>query len=191
MFVYSYIFSPPLWRFIKVRWRLHTCIKSKPKLCIFIWHGHFKGLWWIHQYVKSTKLVPKGTFIHLGSFIHFSCYGSWNLTKVFYCPPHSNNIKRSFFIHFSFSLLFALFLLALGLGSLRHEFGGLHIGVFSHGRGQTCEPEQEWAREAQEWRWSPSSPKTYAAVERARLHQIPGLFSFQHEVPNRAPNEPF
>ena len=55
---------------------------------------------------------------------------------------------QQFFIHFSFSLLFALFLLALGLGSLRHEFGGLHIGVFGHGHGQTCEPEQEWAREA-------------------------------------------
>ena len=29
-----------------------------------------------YAYVKSAKLVPKGTFIHLGSFIHFSCYGS-------------------------------------------------------------------------------------------------------------------
>lgn len=42
--------------------------------------------------------------------------------------------------------------LPLGLGSLEHEFGGLHIGVFGHGRGKTREPEPEQAREAQKWR---------------------------------------
>ena len=75
-------------------------------------------------------------------------------------------------------------------GSLGHEFGGLHIGVFGHACGQTREPEQEWGREAGKWRRSPRSPKTYAPVERARL-PIPGLFPSQHEVPNRVPNEPF
>ena len=76
-------------------------------------------------------------------------------------------------------------------GSLGHEFGGLHIGVFGHGCGQTREPEEEWVREARKWRRSPSSPKTYAPVQRARLHPIPGLFPSQREVPNRVPNEPF
>ena len=44
--------------------------------------------------------------------------------------------------------------LPLGLGSLEHEFGGLHIGVFGHGRGKAREPEQERAREAQSGDWA-------------------------------------
>lgn len=39
--------------------------------------------------------------------------------------------------------------LPLGLGSLEHEFGGLHIGVLGHGRGKRREAEQERATEAQ------------------------------------------
>lgn len=75
----------------------------------------------------------------------------------------------------------------LGLGSLEHEFGGLHVGVLGHGSGDTSPERLELAedqtprlerggtREAHMWRRSTGPPQN-ARRHRRRLRGIPGLF---------------